>query len=184
LKKSLGADTIVFPAPTWVIGTYDKDGKANVMTAAWGGICSSKPPCVAVSMRKATYSHGNILLKKAFTVNVPSEKFLKEADHFGMVSGRNEDKLKKAGLTAVKSDKVDAPYIKEFPLIVECKLLNVVEIGIHTQFIGEIVDVKAEESVLDENGDPDMLKVMPILFGTANRSYYGVGKFIGKAFNA
>lgn len=80
MKKSLGAKTIAHPAPVWVIGTYDSEEKPNVSDVAWGGICCSKPPCVAISLRKATYSHGNIVARKSFTVNVPSEKYLKEAD--------------------------------------------------------------------------------------------------------
>ena len=104
MKKSLGAKTLVYPNPVWVVGTYDKEKKPNVMTVAWGGICCSDPPCVAISLRKATYSYGNIIERKAFTVNVPSEKYIREADYFGTISGRNVDKFTKAGLTSVKSD--------------------------------------------------------------------------------
>lgn len=182
MKKSFGAKTLIYPTPVWVIGTYDKEGKANAMTIAWGGVCSSSPPCVAVSLRKATYSHGNILERKAFTVNVPSSSQAKIADYLGMVSGRTVDKFAAAELTAVKGDKVDAPYIQEFSLILECKLLSAGEIGIHTHFIGEIMDVKAEDSVLGENGLPDILRVRPVLFGPEIQSYYGVGKHLGQAF--
>lgn len=182
MKKSLGAKTLIYPTPVWVIGTYDKTGKANAMTIAWGGVCSSKPPCVAVSIRGATYTHGNIMERKAFTVNVPSASQVKTADYFGVTSGRNVDKFSTTELTAVKGDKVDAPYIEEFPLILECKLLSAAEIGIHTHFIGEIMDVKAEDSVIGENGLPDMLKVRPILYGPEIQSYYGVGTYLGRAF--
>lgn len=183
MKKSLGAKPLLYPIPTWVIGSYDKEGKPNVMTIAWGGVCSSVPPCVAVSIRKATYSHGNITARKAFTINIPSVTFVKEADHFGIISGRTEDKLKATGLTAIKGDKVDAPYIEEFPVILECKLVQTSEIGIHTHFIGEIIDVKADESVLGADGLPDILKVNPIIFTPEGRGYYGVGRFLGKAFS-
>ena len=183
MKKSLGAKTIIHPTPVLVIGTYDKDGKANVMTAAWAGICCSAPPCVGVSLRKATYSYGNIMEHKAFTVNVPSEDYIKQVDYFGIVSGRDADKLSQAGLTPVKSELVDAPYVKEFPLILECKLLNAVEIGLHTQFIGEIVDVKAEGGVLGDDGLPMIEKVRPIIFAPESWSYHGLGKNLGKAFS-
>lgn len=83
MKKSLGAKTLVYPTPVFVVGTYDKAGKPNAMTASWGGICCSQPPCVAVSLRKATYTHGNILARKAFTISIPSEEYVKQADHFG-----------------------------------------------------------------------------------------------------
>ena len=101
----------------------------------------------------------------------PSEAYAKEADYFGMVSGKDTDKFSTTGLTPVKSDMVDAPYVKEFPLILECKVINIVEIGLHTQFVGEIIDVKADESVLNEKGFPDIEKVKPILFTPETRSY-------------
>lgn len=183
MKKSLGAKTLAYPTPVWLVGSYDKAGKPNVMTIAWGGICCSKPPCVAVALRKATYTYGSIMERKAFTVNVPSEAFANAADYAGMVSGKDTDKFSAAGLTAVKSDLVDAPYIKEFPLILECKLLHSFEIGLHTQFIGEIMDVKADEEVLGEKGLPEMEKVKPILYGPEVRKYFGVGRPIGDAFS-
>ncbi len=183
MKISLGAKTIVHPAPVWVIGTYDIKGKPNVADVAWGGICCSKPPCIAISLRKATYSHGNIVERKAFTVNVPSEKYLKEADYFGMVSGSETDKFMETGLTSVKSDLVDAPYVKEFPLILECKLLHTIETGLHTEFIGEIMDVKVEEGVLGKDGLIDVEKLKPVIFTPDTAGYYGIGKYIGKAFS-
>jgi flavin reductase (DIM6/NTAB) family NADH-FMN oxidoreductase RutF len=121
--------------------------------------------------------------RKAFTVNVPSEDLAKQVDYFGIVSGRDVDKLSRAGLTPVKSELVDAPYVKEFPLVLECRLLNAVEIGLHTQFIGEIVDVKAEGDVLGDDVLPKIEKVRPIIFSPESRSYHGVGKNIGMAFS-
>ncbi len=183
MKRSLGAKTIIYPTPVLVVGTYDKNDKANAMTVAWGGICSSRPPCVAISIRKAAYSYGNIVERKAFTINIPSETHVKEADYFGIVSGRKKDKFLMAGLTPVRSKFVDAPYIKEFPFILECILIQTVEIGRHIQFIGEIVDLKANESVLDENGNLDIERVKPILFAPVSRTYYGLGRYLGKAFS-
>lgn len=183
MKKSLGAKALVFTTPTWIIGTYDKSGKPNGATVAWGGIVCSKPPCVAISLRKATYSYGNIMDKKAYTVNVPSEKHVKEADYFGIVSGRNEDKFARTKLTPVKSCLVDAPYIQEFPLILECKVINIVEIGLHIRFIGEIMDVKCDEDMLGKNGLPDIEKIKPILYDPEVCTYHGIGKYLGDAFS-
>ena len=183
MKKSLGAKTIVYPTPVLIVGTYDKDGKPNVMTAAWGGICCSVPPCLAVSLRKATHSYGSIVHRKAFTVSLPSERYVKEADYFGLVSGRDEDKFAATGLTPVRSDLVDAPYIAEFPLVLECRLAHTIELGLHTQFVGEILDVKADEDVLDAAGLPDLEKLRPMLYATEVRSYHGFGRFLGKAFS-
>ncbi len=182
MKKSLGARTLVFPTPVFVVGTYAADGKPNAMVAAWAGICCSEPPCVAVSLREATYSYHNIVERKAFTISIPSEAHLKEADFLGIYSGRNEDKFAATKLTPVKSDLVDAPYIKEFPFVVECALLKTVKIGLHTQFIGEIRDVKIEEGAMNTEGIPDIGKLLPVLFNPANRGYYATGKFLATAF--
>ena len=183
MKKSLGAKTLGCPTPLWVIGTYDSEGKPNVMTIAWGGICCSKPQSVNISLRKATYSYSNIIDRKAFTINIPSEKYAKEADYFGIATGSKTNKFADTGLTPLKSDLVDAPYIKEFPLILECKMAHNTEIGTHTLFVGEIIDVKADESVLGENGLPDINKVQPVLFAPEVRTYHGIGKTLGKAFS-
>jgi flavin reductase (DIM6/NTAB) family NADH-FMN oxidoreductase RutF len=183
VKKSLGAKTLAQPAPVWVIGTYDRQGKPNIMTIAWGGISCSQPPCVTVSLRKATYTYECINERKAYTINIPSAAQVKVADYVGTVSGKTVDKFGATKLTPVRSSLVDAPYIEEFPVVIECRLLHAFEIGLHTQFVGEIMDIKAEESVLGGQGMPDILKVRPIIFDAGQGAYYGVGERIGKAFS-
>ncbi len=183
MKESLGAKTLVYPTPVFVIGTFDKAGKPNVMTASWGGICCSQPPCVAVSLRKATYTYWNIMERRAFTISIPSEAHVKEADYFGLVSGKSTDKFAATRLTPVKSDLVDAPYVKEFPLIVECRLVQSIELGLHTQFVGEVMDVKAEAGVLDGGGLVDISKVRPLAYAPDTEAYYGIGVRIGQAFS-
>ena len=182
MRKSLGAKTIAYPCPVYIVGTYDAKGKPNVMNAAWGGICCSRPPCVSVSLRKATYSYGSIVARKAFTVSIPSEAHIKEADLFGIASGRDTDKFAASGLTPTKSELVDAPYVEEFPLVLECQLLHTLEIGLHTLFVGEIKDVKVEETVLDAEGAIDVDKLQPASFDPMGRQYFGLGGFLGKAF--
>jgi flavin reductase (DIM6/NTAB) family NADH-FMN oxidoreductase RutF len=183
MKKSIGAKPMVYPTPVFVVGTYDKAGRPNVMTAAWAGICCSRPPCVSVSLRKATYTYSNIIEHRAFTISIPSQDHIKQVDYFGMVSGKNKDKFSATGLTPVKSELVNAPYVEEFSFVLECKLLHTFEIGLHTQFIGEILDIKAEEAVLGENGLPAIEKVKPFLYAPEYRTYYGVGEFLGKAYS-
>ena len=183
MKKSFGALTLVYPTPVWVIGTYDKAGKPNAATVAWGGVCSSEPPALAISLRKSRYTYDNIIERNAFTVNVPKADQVGIADYCGIVSGRNVDKYAAAKITAVKSEIVDAPYIKEFPMIIECKLIGQSEVGIHTHFIGEIMDVKVDESVLNDDGLPDILKVDPVIYATENRAYHRIGNYLGKAFS-
>jgi len=182
MKKSLGASTLIFPTPVWCVGSYDKDGKPNVMTIAWGGICCSKPPCLTISLRKATYTYGNIIERGAYTVSVPSIEFAAEADYFGIASGRNVNKFKQSGLTPVRSDLVDAPYVEEFPMILECKLLHHFEIGLHTQFVGEILDIKVDQECFLEDGNPDIQKVNPLVYATKARAYHQVGNIVGEAF--
>jgi flavin reductase (DIM6/NTAB) family NADH-FMN oxidoreductase RutF len=179
----MGARTLLFPAPVLMVGTYGHDGKPNLMNAAWGGICCSQPPCVAVSLRKATYSWAGIVERKAFTVGIACETRMAEADFVGIASGRDVDKFTSTGLTPVRSDLVDAPYAAEFPVVLECRLLQTIEIGLHTQFIGEIVDVKAETGVLGEDGHPDIMKIKPLIYDTSHRGYHGVGPLLGQAFS-
>jgi len=182
MKKSFGAKTLAFPNPVWCVGSYDKQGRPNLMTIAWGGICCSKPPAVTISLRKATYTYGNITARMAYTINIPSVEHVKEADYVGMASGKNEDKFQAVGLTPVKSDLVDAPYVAEFPMILECKVIHTLEIGLHTQFVGEILDVKVEQDALNDAGLPDMNKVAPFIYAGEIQAYHGIGEKIGRAF--
>ena len=183
MKKSLGAKTILYPTPVLIVGTYDAAGRPNIMTAAWGGICCSTPPCVAVSLRKATYTYGNIVQQGGFTINIPSEDFAVQADYFGMVSGKKADKFAETGLTPIRSTLVNAPYIKEFPLVLECKLVHQIELGLHTQFVGEILDVKASEDILDDNGALDVEELKPFFYAPEVSVYYGTGRRLGNAFS-
>jgi flavin reductase (DIM6/NTAB) family NADH-FMN oxidoreductase RutF len=183
MKRSLGARTLAFTTPVWVIATYDEHERPNAMTASWAGICCSRPPSVNVSLRKATYTYECLTRRGAFTVNVPSERHVKQIDYLGLASGRDKDKLAVTGLTPVRSEIVDAPYVEEFPLVLECRLASATELGLHTMFVGEILDVKADESVLDENGMPDVERVGPLVFSPEIRVYHGLGERLGKAFS-
>ncbi len=183
MKESVGARTLLFPTPVLLVGTYDSQGRPNLMNAAWGGVCCSQPPCVSVSIQKSRHSYAGVLERKAFTIGIPSEAQMKEADYVGIVSGRDKDKFLETGWTAIRSELVDAPYAAEVPIVLECRLLHTLEIGIHTQFVGEILDAKAEADVLDEDGLPDIRKIKPLIFDTAHRGYYGLGEYLGQAFS-
>lgn len=183
MKQSIGPKTMLCIHPDLIVATYDSQGRPNAMAVAWGGICSSNPPCVAISVQKYRYTYTNLMEHEAFTVNIPSQKFVAEADFFGIESGERVDKFEATGLSTEKAEHVNAPIIREFPMVLECRLLQTVEIGVHTQFIGEIVDVKVDEEMLDENGRPDINKIQPIIYDPASISYYGVGALVDKAFN-
>jgi flavin reductase (DIM6/NTAB) family NADH-FMN oxidoreductase RutF len=184
MKLSLPPQTILLPSPVLIIGSYGSDGKPNIMNAAWGGIASSKPPCISVSLREATLTYHNIEHSGAFTVNFPSEKYFKEADFVGMVSGKEHDKFKATGLTPEKSKLVNAPIVKEFPYALECKLIKQVELGLHTMFIGEILGMVADSEVVNPHQFPDIEKVRPMLWGSyGSMAYYGIGSKLAEAFS-
>ncbi len=183
MKKSFGAKTLLTALPVWCIGSYDAEGPPNVMTVAWGGVCCSKPPCVTISLRKSRHTYGSIMEKRAFTVSLPSERYARQADYFGIASGRDVDKFEVSGLTPVRSDLVDAPYVGEFPLILECRVIHHHEIGAHTQFIGEILDVKIDDDMMTDGNQPDIEKILPLIYSTHSGKYYSIGESIGKAFN-
>jgi flavin reductase (DIM6/NTAB) family NADH-FMN oxidoreductase RutF len=183
VKRSLGAKTLLYPMPVLVVGSYDADGRPDVMTAAWGGIACSKPPCVSISLRAATASHGNITARKAFTISLPSREQAAQADYFGLVSGRDADKFAVTGLTPIRAELVDAPCVGEFPMVVECEVVQVHELGLHTQFIGEIKDVKIDEVCLDADGHIDARKLDPIVCALGAGGYFAFGAVIGQAFS-
>lgn len=183
MKKSLGAKTLAQPTPVWAISAYDEAGKANSMIAAWGGICSSQPASMTVSVRPSRHTYAGIMKHKAFTISVCPKWLAAESDYLGMASGKNEDKLAKAGLTAVRSDVVEAPYIDDFPLVIECALIHSYEIGVHVMLVGEIKDVKCDEDKLIDGKHPNVEKILPLIFSPGTRDYHTIGERVGKGFD-
>jgi len=179
-KTSLGARTAIIPTLAWVIGSYDAEGRPNLMTSSWAGVCASRPAAVMIGLRPATYTHGNIMARKAFTVNIGGADLARYAAYVGRVSGRTTDKFAATGLTPVKSAVVDAPYVREFPLVVECKVTQTVEAGTHTLFIGEIVDVKADPAILNADGVPVVEQLKPFVYSPGSGAFYGIGPALGK----
>jgi len=182
MKRSLGPRAAAYPTPVFIVGTYGGHGDPNVMAVAWGGICCSEPPCVAISVRKATLTYGNLVERKAFTVSIPSVDHLDVADFFGIASGRDVDKLAAVGLTPKRSDLTDAPYVEEFPVILECKVVHVAELGLHTQFVGQILDVKVDEACLDVDGKPSVNLIRPFSWAPVENHYYAMGERLGRGF--
>ncbi|WNY26137.1 flavin reductase family protein [Methanolapillus millepedarum] len=180
--KSLGAATIAHTTPVWVIATYDKTGRADAMTAAWAGIANSTPASVFVAIRPGRYTYENILERREFTVCIPSEEYATHADYFGIESGRETDKFEAAGLTPVRAGKVNAPYVAEFPMYLSCKLKDRMNLGSHFVIIGEIIDVRVQEKMLDSDGKIDLKKLKPLVYAPDSMKYFGVGDEIGQAF--
>lgn len=179
MRKSFGKNSWLFPLPVLLIGTYNEDGSADVMTAAWGGIYDTSQVFLCLSDNHKTTK--NILREKSFTISFGDVSHVKEADYVGMVSGNQvSDKVKKAGLTPVMAEHVHAPYFKELPVCVECSLWKVNEDGM---IIGNIVDVSAEQEVLTE-GKIDCGKFHPLAFDPSVNAYRTVGEKVGQAFGA
>jgi flavin reductase (DIM6/NTAB) family NADH-FMN oxidoreductase RutF len=183
-QVSLDPSPILHPHPVLLVGSYGADGRPNLMNAAWGGICCSEPPCVAVSLREATLTYHNILGTRAFSVGIPSRAQVRIADYVGIVSGHDRDKFRDTGLTPTLSEKVNAPIAAELPFSLECRLLEHHKLGLHTIFIGEIVGILAAEDVLGPKGLPDIEKTQAILWGGfGSNHYFAVGDELGRAFS-
>ncbi|HZK24055.1 MAG TPA: flavin reductase family protein [Oscillospiraceae bacterium] len=179
MKKSFGAKILMYPCPVVAVGTYDQADKPNLMAVAWSGVVNGNPASVSIAVRKATYTYGNLLHKQAFTLNFPSRKYLQEFDFTGKSSGRNTDKFAATGLTPVHSDLIDAPLVEEFPVVLECKLIKHVELGLHTLFIGEIVDAKVDAECLTDQV-PDTRKIDPLAYIPGDTTYYTLGEALAR----
>ncbi|MDR1126432.1 MAG: flavin reductase family protein, partial [Deltaproteobacteria bacterium] len=164
-KKSIGAHPYLYPGPIMLVGTYDSNGKPNIAAIAWAGVCNAEPVLVGLAVRPSRYTHSAIVARKAFTVSFPTQDMVAATDFAGLASGRNIDKFTRAGLTPAASEVVDAPYVAECPVILECSLHQQIEFPSHTYFIGEVRDIKADQSCLSASGKyPDMMKFMPMAY--------------------
>ena len=165
--------------PVLIIGTYDENGTSNAMNAAWGGIYDTNQVMVCLADDHKTTE--NIKKTGAFTVSFATAKTVEPCDYVGIVSANDvPDKFAKAGFHAIKSECVNAPIIEELPMTMECKLMKFNEDGI---CIGEIVNVSADESILDENGKVDAKKLDPIIYDGVTRAYWNFGEKVGQAFS-
>ena len=181
MLKDLGSLPAVFPMPVLMVATYGEDGKIDIMNVAWGGICGMDKIALNLAPERKTLK--NILAKKAFTVALADEAHVKEADFLGTASGNvMADNFERTGLHAHKSAHVDAPVIEEFPVTMECKLEEVRDCFGEQRVVGTIVNVLAEERVLDEKGKVDASKLNAIMFDQFRNTYYTAGKEIAKAW--
>lgn len=178
MRKNFGKKPWLYPLPVLIIGTYNEDGTANAMNAAWGGIYEADQVVLCLSEGHKTTA--NIKNKGAFTVNIADAAHVVQADYVGMVSANQmTDKLEKAGFHVTKSAFVEAPLIDELPLALECRLIKVNEDG---NIIGEIINVSADERVLGEDGAIDSAKVQAISFDPVHNTYLKLGEKVGNAF--
>ena len=183
MKKDLGVKPYLFPMPVLMIATYCEDGRIDVMNMAWGGICDNNK--VALNITETHKTAENIKKRGAFTISVADVAHLEESDYFGTASGNNvEDKFERTGMTAVKSTRVDAPIIEEYPITLECKVDKIQKDEDGFRVVGEIVNVLADEKVLDENGKVDPMKLNAFVFDQFQNGYYKIGEKVGQAWQS
>lgn len=182
MKKDLGIKPYLFPMPVLMISTYNEDGTVDVMNMAWGGICANNMVSLNIGERHKTSE--NIKRTGAFTLSIADVAHIEAADYFGIASGNDTpDKFERSGLTATKSEKVDAPIVNEFPITLECRVVeDKTEVYGH-HVIGEILSVLAEDSVLDENGKVDIAKLGAFAFDQFQNGYYAMGEKVGQAWS-
>lgn len=180
MRKDFGAKALLYPMPVLIIGTYDEDGAPNAMNAAWGGI--SEETQISICVDDGHKTAQNVVKRGAFTVSVADAKNVVACDYVGIVSGNNESaKIEKAGWHDIKSDFVDAPLFEELLMALECKLISYDEET--CRLVGEIVNVCADEKILDENGKIDLDKFIPITYDPVHHTYRKIGDVVGKAFS-
>lgn len=173
----------LFPMPTYMIGTYNEDDSVDVMMMAWGGICAED--MVALNLEAEHKTVTNLETRKAFTLAVPGTDTLRESDFFGIAtSNKMADKFERSGLHAIKSENVDAPIITEYPLTLECEVVEMQTQPYGLRVLGKIVNVIADEKVLDENGKIDAGKLHAFAFDQMQNGYYAIGEKIGQAWHS
>lgn len=182
MRKNLGKKALIAPAPVFMMATYDENGNADVMNIAWGGQCGPAHIAFNLSHHKSTE---NLEVKKEFTVSLATKNTELISDYFGVVSGKDEDKIAKSGVHTHKSEFVDAPIIDEYPITMECKVVSMKqdELTHELRVVGEVVNLNVDESVLDENGNVDLGKAGLISFDGNAGAYREVGAIVGKAFS-
>lgn len=181
MKKNFSNRTIVTPLPVLIVATYDENGVPDAMNAAWGGQCGYHE--VALNLAVGHKTTENIRANKAFTLSIGTVDIMLLCDFFGLVSGRKENKIEKAGVTAVKSEFVNAPVITDFPLTMECEVISINDELGETRVVGKVVNLQAEENLFNEAGQLDFSQLRPISYDSETRSYRELGGIIGKAFH-
>lgn len=182
MMKDLGVKPYLYPMPTYMIGTYNEDDSVDVMMMAWGGICAED--MVALNLEEDHKTVANLKARNAFTFSVPGMDTIKESDYLGTASGNKfPDKFARTGLHAQKSTRVDAPIITEYPLTLECEVVEMQQQPYGLRVLGRIVNVLADEKVLDELGRVDAGKLNAFAFDQMRNGYYAMGEKVGLAWN-
>ena len=179
MRKNFGAKSWMLPMPVLIVGTYNEDGTPDAMNAAWGGIYESNQ--IMISLAESHRTTENIRRTGVFTVSFGTAATAVACDYVGIVSAKvNPEKVQRAGWHATAGEHVNAPLFAELPMALECRLLKFNEDGI---CIGEIVNVSADERVLDGEGRIDARLLDPLIYDGATQSYWRFGERVGQAFS-
>ena len=168
---------MLYPLPAVMVSCQRADEKPNIITVAWTGTVCSSPAMVSVSIRPERYSYGIIRDTGEFVINLTTEKLIRAADWCGVKSGRDVDKFAEMKLTPQRSSVVSCPAIAQSPVNLECRTVQIVELGSHHMFIAKVEAVLVEEALLDENGRLDLARAHPAVY--SHGEYYGLGKLLG-----
>ena len=184
-KVNIKPRAVMYPAPAVIASAYDENGRADACTLAFATMCSHFPPCIMIAINSTAKRKTlkDILERKEFELGFPNVEQIAQTDYLGIVSGYDEDKIKKVSFTISQAKKVNAPIINELRVSLECKVVNIIEVGSHTQITGEIVNIVADEEVLDENDRISLELLRPIVYDDVLYDYFEVGQKIEDAFN-
>ena len=180
MKKNINKELIMAPMPVLIIGTYDENGTPNAMNAAWGTQCDMDKIIISLSKHKTTE---NLKLKKAFSVAFATKETLIASDYFGIESGHKVNKIEKAGYHVTKAEHIDAPIFDEYPVTLECEVVEMTDDEDSYRLVGKVVNVVAEESILDDKGRVDLGKLNLISYDSATHTYRVIGDIVGQAFH-
>lgn len=158
MKKSIGKPERLYPNPV-VLVSSSNGVKDNIITLAWAGTVCSNPPMISISIRPSRYSHELISSSKEFVINIPDEKMINACNFCGTKSGRDFDKFKEMQLTKEKGLVINTPMIKECTINIECRVKDTIHLGTHDVFIGEVLNVNADEKIIYSDGDIDYEKI-------------------------
>ena len=181
MMKDFGVRPYLYPMPTYMIGTYNEDDTVDVMMMAWGGICAED--MVALNLDSGHKTAANLETRKAFTLSVPGVDTMAASDYLGIVSGNKvPDKFARSGLHAVKSQRVDAPVITEYPLTLECQVVEMMDGPGGLRVVGQVVNMSADEAILGQDGQVDPDKARFLSFDRIHRTYRLLGGVVGQAY--
>ncbi len=178
-RKNLSPAPLLFPTPVALVTSVDEAGKPNIITLAWVGVVNSEPPMIGISVRQGRYSHACVKRSKEFVVNLPSEEMVRKVDACGILSGRDIDKFATMGWKQVAALKVKPPLIDECPVQMECVVRDMLSLGSHDLFVGEVVALHVKEEVQKEKDRIDITKALPLVFCPGANEYWSLGKCIG-----